>query len=59
MPIQFFRSIGQGLRGHGHMFEKGDDEREKQTNKKSEILTIIKMNLNIIKNVCILNSTFS
>jgi len=33
MPIYFLRSVGQGLRKTGHMFEKGDDEREKQTNK--------------------------
>jgi len=33
MPIHFFRSVGQGLRGPGLMFEKGDDERKKQTNK--------------------------
>jgi len=33
MPIHFFRNLGQGLRGPGHMFEKSDDEREKQTNK--------------------------
>jgi len=31
--VIFFTSVGQGLRGPGHMFEKGDDEREKQTNK--------------------------
>jgi len=33
MPIHYFRSVAQGLRGPGQMFEKGDDEREKQTNK--------------------------
>jgi len=33
MPIYFCRSVGQGFGGPGHMFEKGDDEREKQTNK--------------------------
>jgi len=29
----FFRSVSQGHRAPGYMFEKGDDEREKQTNK--------------------------
>jgi len=33
MAIHFFRSVGQGLRGPEHLFGKGDDEREKQTNK--------------------------
>jgi len=30
MLIYFFRSVAQGLRGPGHMFEKGDDELTKQ-----------------------------
>jgi len=48
MAIHFFRSVGQGLRGPGQMFEKGDDEREEQlTKQKTEILTIINRYLKI------------